>query len=143
MHEMQTVGDLICYGKEHNYLKALKKQPGLGEDHGGVILVYKGKYLDENNNWVHLPHAMPDDGIEAIVLPPCVDNLVARLRDATAGCRTSTALAQLNSCVRECLRDTACVTSFLFFVSSPICQSPMLLFGQCSDHGLCSLQVMS
>ena len=53
---MLTVGDIIRFGRDNNFFKALRDEPDLGEHYRGCILVYRGNILNAAGEWEALPH---------------------------------------------------------------------------------------
>ena len=108
--ELATVGDMLTYARNNNFLKLLKDEPNLGEHHRGVIFVTQGSFLNADNILQELPycdrHKLAAE--EEFVLPGAFHNLLEVLSDAARfRGEGGDALARTTACVKECLRIVA------------------------------------
>ena len=120
---MDCVGEIIQYAKGNNFLKLATDQPGLSDHHVGVILVYKGQLLAEDNGFRDLPHILAHHQTntgEAHV-PPCFDNLLSVAAESAVEKEGDHALSRVTSCVRECLRQCQGKKKHVSFVASKHC----------------------
>ena len=101
--DIDNVGDIVAYGKAHNFLQMVKFRPGLGVHDHGVILVYKGQLLNEDNEWEDLPHTCEHSHLgRANEVPQCLQNLQVILSESQTD-RSDTALQRVTACIHECV----------------------------------------
>ena len=103
--EINTVGDILSYAKDNNFLKMQRDEPNLGQHHRGAILVYRGQYLDADNQWVDLPHRERHEAEqeEDFSAPGPFGNLLSTLSDAARSRAGPGVLGSIIACLKECL----------------------------------------
>ena len=103
--EINTVGDILSYAKDNNFLKMLMDEPNLGQHHRGAILIYRGQYLGADNQWLDLPHRERHEAEQEqdFSVPGAFGNLLSNLSDAALSRAGPGVLGSIIACVQECL----------------------------------------
>ena len=105
VYALNSVGDIIRYGKANNFLQMVADEPDLGPHMRGTILVHRGQILNERNEWEDLPHRSRHEDAEEQVfsLPPPFSSLLSTLLDVSSARGAGDSLARVTACVRECI----------------------------------------
>ena len=120
---MDSFCKVIHYAKGNNFLKLVTYKPVLSDHHVGVILVYKGQVLAEDNQFRDLP-LIPEHhqtNTSETQVTPYFNNLMAEAADSAMENVSDLALSRITSCIRECLRQCTGKKIHVSFGASKIC----------------------
>lgn len=97
-------------------MKMVAENPGLGDHHVGVVLVHKGRLLNELNAWTELGHYNEHvlAAEEVFELPDHFEDLMSTVKEAAIDKMSQHSLPRANACVLECLAVAKGATQYVF-----------------------------
>ena len=106
-HALDSIGDIITYAKQHNILGTLQLQNNNNLNTRGVILIYEGKVLNADNEFVAIDDSRDGEGHMVLSLPREFENFRAVLGEAcqiAVDDNAKVTLARVVACIQECLK---------------------------------------